>query len=35
MELADRFALMCAAFDQKPYRVDGDLNIISPKSDQK
>ena len=35
IELADRFALMCAAFDQEPYRVDGDLNIISPKSSQK
>lgn len=28
MELKDRFALMNAAFDQKPYKVDADLNII-------
>ncbi len=28
MELKDRFTLMNAAFDQKPYKVDTDLNII-------
>ena len=28
MEIKDRFALMNAAFDQKPYKVDADLNII-------
>ena len=28
MELKDRFALMNVAFDQKPYKVDADLNII-------
>lgn len=28
MELKDRFALMNAAFDQKPYKVDAALNII-------
>ena len=28
MELKDRFALMNAAFGQKPYRVDSELNII-------
>ena len=28
MELKDHFALMNVAFDQKPYKVDADLNII-------
>lgn len=28
MELKDRFALMNAAFEQKPYKVDQELNII-------
>ena len=28
MELKDRFALMNAAFDQQPYKVDSELNII-------
>ena len=28
MELKDRFTLMNAAFDQKPYKVDEELNII-------
>lgn len=28
MELKDRFALMNAAFDQKPYKVDEELNIL-------
>ena len=28
MELKDRFTLMNAAFGQKPYKVDEELNII-------
>ena len=28
MELKDRFTLMNAAFGQKPYQVDSDLNIL-------
>lgn len=28
MEIGDRFLLMCAAFNQKPYKVDRDLNVI-------
>ena len=28
MELKDRFALMNAAFGQKPYKVDNELNIL-------
>ena len=28
MEIKDHFALMNVAFDQKPYKVDADLNII-------
>lgn len=28
MEIGDRFLLMCAAFNQKPYKVDKDLNVI-------
>ena len=28
MELKDRFALMCTAFEQPMYKVDKDLNVI-------
>ena len=28
LELKDRFVLMCTAFDQEPYKVDKDLNIL-------
>ncbi len=28
IELRDRFTLLCVAFDQEPYTVDDDLNVI-------
>lgn len=28
MEIGDRFLLMCSAFNQEPYKVDKDLNVI-------